>query len=236
MKRFSILCSAIALVSCSGTPAPNYIPISKSVSFPALGVESEAALGEDMVRQGIYTETDGVEYKKENNIKGYKLSAGFYPQISEDNKYTYHSFGIRKSQDGSGYIIQAKDIFGIPLGIPESIRVSKTKQETCIIAGGLARPICDTEVAFQRVKHPALSERDFQQTLIYSGRVGNKIKIGYRESSGGYARNAFSNEAEYDLSTSSEIGYRGARLKIISADNSKIRYVVTSNFNSPNKH
>lgn len=76
------------------------------------------------------------------------------------------------------------------------------------------------------------SDRDLQQTLIYSGRVGNRIRIDYRESSGSYARPAFSNEAEYDLSTSNEIAYRGARIKVIQANNQKIRYIILANFNS----
>src|SRR3546814_5662642 len=97
------------------------------------------------------------------------------------------------------------------LAFPQSIRASKDKRETCIIIGGLMRPACDTEVPFDRLRKPAISERDLQQTLIYSGRVGNRIKIGYRESSGNMARPAFSNEAEYDLSQSDEIGYRGDR-------------------------
>lgn len=33
----------------------------------------------------------------------------------------------------------------------------------------------------------------FQQTLIYNGKVGNKINIGYREFSGDLARPAFAN-------------------------------------------
>lgn len=234
MRRIGISAFALVLASCAGTPAPNYAPISKSISFPAIGTEAQASLGEDMVRQGIYTETDGVEYDAENNIKGYKLSPGFYPQISEDKDFTYHSFQINRSRDGSGFLIQAQDFLGFPLTVPQSIRASKKKQETCIIIGGIFAPSCDTELRYQRIRKPALSERDFQQTLIYSGRVGNKIKIGYRESSGSLARPAFSNEAEYDLSISDEIAYRGAKIKIISADNLTIRYIVQSNFNVSN--
>ena len=232
MKR--LICAGLlsALTACAGTPPPNYVPVSKSISFPAVGVESTASLGEDLVRQGIYTETDGIELLAENNIKGYRLSPGFYPQISEDSAGTYHSFGTNKSRDDSGYIMQARDFLGFPLAIPQSIRASKAKQEVCVVVGGLQAPVCDTEHPFRRIRKPALSERDFQQTLIYSGRVGDKIRIAYRESSGNLARPAFSNDAEYDLSSSQEIAYRGARLKILDADNLKIRYVVLKNFDA----
>ncbi len=229
-------CVAVAVVltlaGCAGTPAPNYTPTSREISFPEIGRESTVSLGEDMLRQGIYTETDGVELSEENNIKGYKISPGFYPQIAVDKDYTYHSYGNSRAMDGSGYLVAARDFLGLPLPMPGSIRFAKAKQETCAIIGGITSPACDTEHSYKRVRRPALSERDFQQTLIYSGRVGNKIKIGYREMSGGYARTAFSNEAEYDLSASNEIAYRGARIRVLEADNLKIRYVVVTNFNS----
>ncbi|MBS7669213.1 hypothetical protein [Croceicoccus gelatinilyticus] len=232
MKRIASCFLALSLAACAGTPAPNYIPVSKEISFPEIGVVTVASLGEDMVKQGIYTETDGIETSSENNIKGYKLSPGFYPQISEDEEYTYHSFSMRSSRDGSGYLISNRDFLGFPLAIPQSISASKSKQETCVVVGGINGKACDTEHAFVRTRRPSLSDRDLQQTLIYSGRVGDRIKIGYRESSGNMARPAFSNEAEYDLTTSDEIAYRGARLKVIEADNQKIRYIVLSNFNT----
>lgn len=233
MRILVAISSCIVLASCAGTPAPNYAPITTAVSFPKVGVETEASLGEDMLRQGFYTETDGVEIHQENNIKGYKLSAGFYPKISEDKDSTYHSYQNSRTRDGAGYIASATDFLGLPLSVPQSIRFSKNRQQTCVILGGIFAPSCDTQHSYTRVRRPMLSERDFQQTLIYSGRVGNKIRIGYRESSGDYARPAFSNEAEYDLSSSSEIAYRGARIKVIEADNLKIKYVVLTNFNSP---
>ena len=62
------------------------------------------------------------------------------------------------------------------------------------------------EGEYERKKQ--LSERgnSFQQTLIYSGRVGEKINVGYREFSSNSARPAFNNDVEYDLSSSSTIG------------------------------
>lgn len=75
------------------------------------------------------------------------------------------------------------------------------------------------------------SENSFQQTLLYNGRVGDKINIGYRESSGNMARPAFNNEVEYDLSESKTIGYKGARIEVIEATNQSIKYRVLSNFN-----
>ena len=71
----------------------------------------------------------------------------------------------------------------------------------------------------------------FQQTLLYSGRIGNKINISYREFSNNVARPAFNNDVEYDLGESMTIGYKGAEIEIIEATNRMIKYRVIRNFN-----
>jgi len=84
---------------------------------------------------------------------------------------------------------------------------------------------------YEKKKYPVASPDSFQQTLIYSGKVGNKINIGYREFSGSLARPAFNNEVEYDLSESKVIGYKAARIEVIEATNQSIKYKVIQNFN-----
>ncbi len=71
------------------------------------------------------------------------------------------------------------------------------------------------------------------QSLIYSGKVGNKIKLGYREFSNNLARPAFSNDVEYDLTESTIVGYKGARIEVIEATNQYIKYQVLQSFNQP---
>ena len=45
--------------------------------------------------------------------------------------------------------------------------------------------------SFEVKKVSSINSASFQQTLIYSGKVGNKINIGYRETSNDIARPAF---------------------------------------------
>lgn len=84
---------------------------------------------------------------------------------------------------------------------------------------------------FEKRKRPLASNDSFQQTLIYSGKVGDKINIGYREFSGNLARPAFNNNVEYDLSDSMLIAYKGARIEVLEANNQFIKYRVIENFN-----
>jgi hypothetical protein len=78
------------------------------------------------------------------------------------------------------------------------------------------------------------SNDSFQQTLIYSGKVGDKINIGYREFSGNMARPSFNNNVEYDLSQSMFIGYKGVKIEVLEANNQHIKYKVIQNFNAAN--
>ena len=95
------------------------------------------------------------------------------------------------------------------------------------------RPSYDGLRCFWR--EPVTSADSLQRTLIYNGRVGDKVNIGYREFSGNTARPAFNNNVEYDLTESREIAYRGARLEILDATNRAIKFRVISNFNQANR-
>ncbi len=87
------------------------------------------------------------------------------------------------------------------------------------------------EVKFNKSKDLQYEQSShLQQTLLYSGRIGNRIRFSYREFSDGLARSSFTNDAEYDLSESRQIGYRGALIEVLDANNMRIRYRVLRNF------
>lgn len=73
-------------------------------------------------------------------------------------------------------------------------------------------------------------KNQFQQELLYNGKIGNRVALGYREFSGDLARPAFSNEVSYDLSESTTLGYKGARIEVIKATNTEITYKLVSGF------
>ena len=83
---------------------------------------------------------------------------------------------------------------------------------------------------YERKSQPSEMGESFQQTLIYNGRIGDKINVGYREFSNSLARPAFNNDVEYDLSASRTIGYKGAQIEVIDANNNSITYRVLRNF------
>ena len=66
--------------------------------------------------------------------------------------------------------------------------------------------------------------------FVYNGRVGDALKFVYREFKNNYARPAFTQEVQYDLSQSDEIGFQNLKLKVIDASNTSIEYLVIQNF------
>ena len=70
----------------------------------------------------------------------------------------------------------------------------------------------------------------FEQELVYNGRVSDSLRFIYREYSNRMARDAFTQEIQYDLNESPIIGFKGARLEVIEATNRSITYKLLANF------
>lgn len=215
---------AILLTACS-TPAPNYSPVRQEISEPALGSINTTSIGDVLVRQGAYIEHDAIQvttsisaglytihpgiYLKTGDAPGQEL---FFPGGSNPGRVTKSAFA-----DDWSYVIIKKEN-------PPRICVLTSYNSaitTCSAAGGYTRTKVESQVA-----------NSFQQTLIYNGKVGNKLNIGYREFSNSLARPAFNNNVEYDLSEGSLIRYKGAELQIIEATNQYLRFKLIKNFNA----
>ncbi|MGE3745165.1 MAG: hypothetical protein AB7G25_05535 [Sphingomonadaceae bacterium] len=224
MKK-TIFLAFFALCSACVGPKSTYSPAVENISRPPIGVLSKAAVGDEMIAQGTFSEIEGILLPEQNIIGGYTLSAGFYPMAANDGPVTYHSYRLGDPL-GDGFGALKKNFLMDP---PKNIQASTSEQKICVVtAFGLKT--CDTEHGYRRVKRPVSSENHFQQTLIYNGRSGSKINVAYREFSGSVARPAFSNAVEYDLSVSDVIAYKGAKLRIVDATNEAISYEVISNF------
>ena len=74
------------------------------------------------------------------------------------------------------------------------------------------------------------SDTLFNQYLIYNGRSGNSVKFLYREFMGDLNRASFQQEVSYDLNIGEVIGFKGARFKIIEANNVQLKYQVIETF------
>jgi hypothetical protein len=73
----------------------------------------------------------------------------------------------------------------------------------------------------------------FKQELIYNGRSGTVLKFLYREISGTTLLYPFTQDVQYDLSEGNVLGFKGARVEVLEASNTKIKYKLVANFPSP---
>jgi hypothetical protein len=222
MKKSIVLGILLGLGGCA-SPDFNYQAKKLEISEPPLNSVNVAYVGDVLLKQGTYSESDAIYLPKFVEVSwAYDLQTGYYLKKGEDNNTETY---LPSNDSDGGNVNKAA------LADPwKAIMAYKNKPTLCVITIFNAM-VCKSDVVFERVKKPVLSANSFQQTLIYSGKVGNKINIGYREFSNNLARPAFNNDVEYDLNSSNFIGYKGAKIEIIDATNEMIKYKVIRNFN-----
>jgi len=86
------------------------------------------------------------------------------------------------------------------------------------------------EIEFLKTRVTLKDNEYFKQEFIYNGRVGNALKFIYREYINDFARPAFTQDLQYDLSEGEIIGFRGLRIQILNASNTKVEYKVLNYF------
>jgi hypothetical protein len=214
---------AIGLLTACAAPKHNYKPEAVAISEPPINTEQTRTVGEEMVRQGTYKDHRALYLSTETKpVWAYTMFPGYYLKHGEDEDGEY--FQPNNNIEEGGRI--EKNPFADPY---ISVMTKKSTNELCVVTT-MSFAACGNE-KYEFRNHQGFSQDSFQQTLIYNGRVGNKINIGYREFSNNRARPAFNNNVEYDLSESKSIAYKGARIEVIDATNQMIRYRVTKNFN-----
>lgn len=222
--KIGFLIALIAILSGCVTPQYNYTPRSVANSEPPLGSTNIAYIGEILLRQGEHVEYDSIYLR--SNVKAgwaYTMLPGYYTKQGEGADTEFFQPG---KGENTGKIVKAAlaDSW-------KSIMAYKNKNGLCIVTVFNVR-VCNDKAKYERKKMNITKENSFQQTLIYTGKVGKKVNISYREFSNKQARPAFNTNVEYDLSESTIIGYKGARIQIIKATNQYIRYKVLKNFNA----
>lgn len=216
-----VLGCSIILTGCA-TPSYNYQATQVNVSKPPLNSINEAYVGDKMLEQGVVVERDALHISQEIKHSGYTFSSGYYLKVGENEKGSYFQ-ALNNIPNGANL---QKNVIVDPF---KNVMLDE-KNELCIVTIFNAKA-CTEKHDAKLTKINIAADNAFQQTLIYSGKIGNKINIGYREFSSNIARPAFNNDVEYDLNESKQIGYKGAILEVLDADNQRIKYKVLRNFN-----
>ena len=212
----------LALSACA-TVSYNYVPETRLQGSPPIGEVRTVSIGESLLTQGVVTTFDVIEVPKATKVSVIVVGKGTYRKVGSEGPFEYYG---TDSDARAGKFGGSANIYH-----SITIRIETTTGSTCFIGDGLKMcPTPPVKLEFTRATGTSQAPTELQQTLLYNGKVGNKLNIGYREFRGDLARPAFSNEVEYDLNESPVIGYKGAALEVIQATNRSITYKVLSNF------
>ncbi len=225
LSRIIVITFFFILTHGCASPSYNYAPKTVQISEPPVGKISMAYIGDALLTQGTISEHEAIYLNNEVKvglISTYTFSPGFYIKTGGDHKSGYYL----PSKYGDGGSV-TKGLVADPFKI---IEAEYNPKKLCGVSIYNAKA-CGKH-SFEITTQRASGANNFQQTLIYSGKIANKVNFGYREFSKDVARPAFNNDVEYDLDVSRIIGYKGARLEIIEATNELIKYRVLANFNS----
>ncbi len=215
MNKLLVSIFVILMTGCTSVHYNGADTAIKQIDYPEVGKTITAYVGDYLVQKGTLVEESILVVHKTIDGALYDIPANKYHQVGFDNKQDFYS-GVGVVQGVLSDSVQALAL------------KKKENSKLCVITVFGGRSCYEGD--YERKKQMSERGNSFQQTLIYSGRVGNKINIGYREFSNNTARPAFNNDVEYDLSSSDVIGYKGALIKVIKANNSSITYELIRNF------
>jgi hypothetical protein len=185
----------------------------------------EAEVGQPIMMLERYYRAPAIRLEslvKTGSIVGNKmiLPPGVYTLVAENDKGRYYqsrlgvtlqAFGIRTQWEKGGILLPAEG--GPPRAYWENtygMRASGPTEGASVLDAGAED----------------LGPDGFRVQLLYSGVSKGTVALSYREFMRDLARPAFSQELTYDLADGDEIGFRGARLKVLKATNVSIKYIV----------
>lgn len=230
MKTFFTVIAALILSGCASAP-PIQPPEIKFTDHPALNSEATAEIGETLLEKGKVYVFDGLELQERITDLG----------IAREYIIEPHAMRLeRADSDGNRYYVPAMDsyfvndkTFGRRVRPSNAFLVLKANgslemQGYYDLTG--AGKISPAVPRFKVGKIVDKAQPNFRQELIYGGRLGNSIKLTYREFSGDLIRPGFTQEAQYDITTDATVGFKGVRILVTEATNTRLKYKVLKSF------
>ena len=218
MNKLILLIFTFSLLSC-GVQKRAVVPESSTTFAPELNIISNSEIGITLV-----SKEKGQNFKAIKITKEFKTKPGYLIKMIEVGEVFINDSYTEKY-----------DLYSNPTDITFGIAVPKNGENPLIYATnisgtGMSFKQLNENIEYTETSVPLKQKDYFKQEFIYNGRVGNALKFIYREYVEDYARLAFTQDLQYDLSESKIIGFRGLRIEIINATNTKIEYKVLNHF------
>lgn len=203
-------------------------PDSTLVQSPALGTPAEAELGRSMVTFSRATRRPAIRIDApvSSTEIGIQLTIPsgvlYLIGVNPDGKFYEAPRGVALTSLGTPLPGAGGGLF-----VPDD--AAQPMQTYRYMAFGLGmRPV--GRISFKEAEYVERSKQSFRIEFIYTGCVGNMLTATYREFTDDTARPAFTQDLKYDITTDKVIGFKGARIQVLSANNTSISYVVQKGF------
>jgi hypothetical protein len=119
--------------------------------------------------------------------------------------------------------------FTPPLGYVD-VRHCVAASEGRLVPFPNSERIVDSTCRVTATKVTIPARGSLKRELLYDGNAGATIRLSYREYVDDMARPAFTQDASYDIRTDNVVGFKGARVRVIDANNTSIKYEVLKGF------
>jgi hypothetical protein len=203
----------------------------QSISLPAVNEEQEVEPGSSLLSTAQQTVTEtGLILTSSATVTGKYAGADFVitipatdlrlaPRKGDLTMIPAASFRYqREKSERHGFMKPDIGVYEDP-NDPTLLKVR-------VIFGLVARDFPMPDPKLDRERCLSLGTGGFRHEIIYSGAAKGVISLLYREYVDDLARPAFSQVLTYDLADGNEIGLKGARIRVIKASNTGLRYVV----------
>lgn len=200
------------LAACVSVPQP-VAPQTEELNPPPTGEVATASMGEHLLDQGRLTRKTVLELK-EPITGSHQLRPGVYGIKGRDDDKQSFSAVVenRPPRERVQYVAVYHD----------------EPDKLCMVTIYSTKSAC-----YERdfvIREQILGDASYRQTIVYTGLVGDRLRLSYREYADDMERPSVSNDVEYDLTSSTIISYRGAQLEVIEASNEEITYKVLRGF------
>jgi len=216
------------LFSCASSSLIPYIPDETILRYPELDQRVSTVIGSPLVTYKIEKEYDLLVLNERSDYR-ICLYRGYIPR------------GVAVAD---GYLQNGSLRYNAPLGTyggltgrdsndPPNYRalITAKSDSVFVFSDGCGENI-ELTTSVLRTRDSLSEDPEFVQELIYSGRIGDNIKLLYREYGGNVLRQAFTQELQYDISLSNILRFREVELEVIEATNQELVFRLFSHFNS----
>lgn len=222
-----IILAGTLVCGCASTQTiPPHI---EQIDRPALGAVVDIELGEAAVATGRRRSLPGLALANELSWgdgvlrKRFTVAPGRLAARQSDARHIYYFSDRMTARDplfgtapyASGGLCRAKDGSGPVRGF--------ITPGQCVLTWNATPQVRDVRVE-------EADDGAQRRELIYHGRTEGKVRFLYRETTGEGADQT--QTIDYDLDDSAVIGFRGARLEVLEADNTRLRYRLLAPFDA----